>query len=95
VCVSRHTSCSDKYGAAVTFWELERVDSVAVATFRRPPRNLMSMAAMTELEALVDRIAIDDEIRILVLTGGLPGYFVAHARPRRPGRARAGPAGRG
>jgi len=63
----------------MTWWTLGRAGEVAVATFRRPPRNLMSMAAMTELEALVNDVADDDDINVLVVTGGVPGYFVAHA----------------
>ena len=64
------------------WWSLERHPpdgKVAVATFRRPPRNLMSMAAMTELEGLLGEVAGDEGIQVLVLTGGVPGYFVAHA----------------
>jgi enoyl-CoA hydratase len=60
-------------------WSLEEHDAVAVATFSRPPRNLMSMKAMTELEGLVGEIAERDDIAVLVLTGGVPGFFVAHA----------------
>lgn len=60
-------------------WTLERHDAVAVATFSRPPRNMMSFAAMGELEALVGQVAVDSGISVLVLTGGVPGYFVAHA----------------
>jgi enoyl-CoA hydratase len=63
----------------MTYWTLERSDTVGVAIFARPPRNLMSMAAMTELEQLVEEVATDAGIRVLVLTGGVPGYFVAHA----------------
>jgi enoyl-CoA hydratase/carnithine racemase len=62
------------------WWSLEHgPDGVAVATFRRPPRNLMSMAAMTELEQLLAEVAEDDAVAVLVLTGGVPGFFVAHA----------------
>jgi enoyl-CoA hydratase len=39
----------------------------------------MSMAAMTELESVVAEVAGDADVRVLVLTGGVPGYFVAHA----------------
>jgi len=60
-------------------WSLERHDRVAVATFSRPPRNMMSFAAMGELESLAGEVADDDGISVLVLTGGVPGYFVAHA----------------
>src|SRR5207253_1722673 len=49
------------------------------ATFTRPPRNFMSMAAMTELVAVLEELAADGTISVVVLTGGLDGYFVAHA----------------
>jgi enoyl-CoA hydratase/carnithine racemase len=64
---------------AMTSWTLERFDTVALATFRRPPRNLMSMAAMGELETLASEVAADAAVQVLVLTGGVAGYFVAHA----------------
>lgn len=60
-------------------WSLRHEDGIAVATFERPPRNLMNMAAMTELEGLVADVAERDDITVLVITGGVPGYFVAHA----------------
>jgi enoyl-CoA hydratase len=63
----------------MTHWTLSRRGATAVATFDRPPRNLMSMAAMSELEALLGTVAEDDTITVLVLTGAVPGYFVAHA----------------
>jgi enoyl-CoA hydratase len=63
----------------MTHWTLERRGPIALATFNRPPRNLMSMAGMAELEALVTAVAGDDEVALLVLTGGVDGYFVAHA----------------
>ncbi|HZU74955.1 MAG TPA: enoyl-CoA hydratase/isomerase family protein, partial [Acidimicrobiales bacterium] len=61
------------------FWKLDTHGSIAVAVFNRPPRNMMSFAAMTELEAVVTGVAGDDAVSVLVLTGGVPGYFVAHA----------------
>jgi len=61
------------------WWTVERRGPVAVATFDRPPRNFMSFAAMGELEQLVVAVAQDPDVRVLVLTGGVPGYFVAHA----------------
>jgi enoyl-CoA hydratase len=60
-------------------WSLEGEGPVALATFTRPPRNLMTMAAMGELEALLTGVAEDPDVTVLVLTGGVPGYFVAHA----------------
>lgn len=60
-------------------WNLERHGAVAVLTYTRPPRNFMSFAAMTELEQQLVPLADDDSVAVVMLTGGLPGYFVAHA----------------
>jgi enoyl-CoA hydratase len=60
-------------------WTVERRGDIALATFSRPPRNLMSMAAMGELEQLAGSVATDPDVAVLVLTGGVDGYFVAHA----------------
>jgi enoyl-CoA hydratase len=60
-------------------WTVERRGAIAVATFRRPPRNLMSFLAMTELEQVLVELSTDDDTNVVVLTGGVPGYFVAHA----------------
>lgn len=34
---------------------------------------------MAELETLVAQVAADDDVSVLMLTGGVPGFFVAHA----------------
>ena len=60
-------------------WDLSRHGTVAVATFNRPPRNFMSFAAMSELESLLTSLADDTDVNVVVLTGGVDGYFVAHA----------------
>jgi enoyl-CoA hydratase len=39
----------------------------------------MSFAAMTELEGVLNELASDQSISVVVLTGGIDGYFVAHA----------------
>ncbi len=60
-------------------WNVERRGRIAVATFVRPPRNFMSMAAMTELEGVLRELAEDAAVSVVVLTGGVDGFFVAHA----------------
>jgi enoyl-CoA hydratase/carnithine racemase len=61
------------------FFSVEHHDRVALITFERPPRNLMSMAAMTELGGVLQELADDEGVNVVVVTGGVPGYFVAHA----------------
>lgn len=60
-------------------FDVEGRGAVALVTYRRPPRNLMSMAAMTELEGVLVGLAGDEAVNVVVITGGVPGYFVAHA----------------
>ncbi len=63
----------------MAFWSIDRRGPIAVCTFNRPPRNFMSFAAMTELEGALGELAQDDSISVVVLTGGVDGYFIAHA----------------
>ncbi len=60
-------------------WSVDKRDRIAVCTFTRPPRNFMSFAAITELEKTLDDLAADESVSVVVLTGGVDGYFVAHA----------------
>lgn len=60
-------------------WGVDQRGAVAVATFTRPPRNFMSFAAMGELGEVLADLGTRDDVSVVVLTGGLPGYFVAHA----------------
>src|SRR5947208_422460 len=61
-------------------WSLLRreAERIAVLTFTRLPRNFMSFASITELEPMLQELAADDSVNVVVLTGGLPGYFIAH-----------------
>jgi enoyl-CoA hydratase/carnithine racemase len=61
------------------WWTTQKRDRIAICTFDRPPRNFMSFAAMTELESVLGGLAEDDSVHVVVLTGGVEGYFVAHA----------------
>ena len=59
-------------------WKLARQGKVAVASYRHPPRNLMTFADMSELERLVAEVGRDDTVTVLVIASEVPGYFVAH-----------------
>lgn len=60
-------------------WTVTTHDRIAVCTFTRPPRNFMSFQAMTELESVLNDLAGDTDVHVVVLTGGVEDYFVAHA----------------
>ncbi|MEM9035238.1 MAG: enoyl-CoA hydratase/isomerase family protein [Actinomycetota bacterium] len=51
---------------------------VAVATIDHPPVNLMSVPVFRELRDLADRVATDDDIRVLVVRSANPGWWIAH-----------------
>jgi enoyl-CoA hydratase/carnithine racemase len=62
------------------WWNVDVADRIAVLTFTRPPSNWMSIAAMTELADALDEIAgRTSDVTVVVLTGGVDGYFIAHA----------------
>lgn len=61
-------------------WTVDQRGRVAVLTFTRPPRNWMNLASMTELVGLLDDLSRrTDDVSVVMLTGGVDGYFVAHA----------------
>lgn len=63
-----------------TSWQLSRDGGIAILTFNRPPANWMSMAAMTELVGCLEALADEaPKVELVMLTGGIDGYFVAHA----------------
>ncbi len=61
-------------------WTLDVEDRVATLTFARPPRNWMDLASMTELADQLEALATrTDDVTVVMLTGGVDGYFIAHA----------------
>src|SRR6188472_3070464 len=62
-----------------TFISTERRDAVAIVTIDNPPMNALSTALLDELEAEVDALDADDDVRAIVLRGGGERAFVAGA----------------
>jgi len=56
----------------------ERRDAAAVITYANPPLGTMTAAGAEEMFQAVQAAVENDEIRCLVLTGGVPGIFVRH-----------------
>jgi enoyl-CoA hydratase len=62
------------------WWTVEVTERIAVLTFTRPNSNWMSIAAMTDLADTLDEVAgRTSDATVVVLTGGVDGYFIAHA----------------
>lgn len=55
----------------------EKKDTIAVVTINRPPANSWSMAAMEDLEKILDEIEDDNNIRVVIITGAGEKCFSA------------------
>lgn len=51
------------------FLTVEREDGVAVVTINRPPANALSRTVILEVDALMDEVEDDHEVRVIVLRG--------------------------
>jgi enoyl-CoA hydratase/carnithine racemase len=60
-------------------WDAELRGRVAVLTYTRPPENVLGFADLAQLDATLQRWGGDERARVIVLTGGIRGYFAAHA----------------
>jgi enoyl-CoA hydratase/carnithine racemase len=61
-------------------WSETRHGRIAVLTFTRPPSNWMSIRSMMELVDHLERLStLTDDVTVVMLTGGIDGFFIAHA----------------
>jgi enoyl-CoA hydratase/carnithine racemase len=60
-------------------WDAELRGQVAILTYTRPPENALGFADLAQLDATLQRWGRDERARVIVLTGGIPGFFAAHA----------------
>lgn len=58
--------------------QTEQQGAVLIAKLDNPPRNLMNAPMVQELHTLVDAVAADDTIKVLVITGAMDGVFIQH-----------------
>jgi enoyl-CoA hydratase/carnithine racemase len=60
-------------------WQSELAGSVVVLSYVRPPENVIGFADLAELDRALIQWADDERARVIVITGGIVGRFVAHA----------------
>jgi enoyl-CoA hydratase/carnithine racemase len=60
-------------------WSSLLSDGVVIIDYVRPPDNVLGFADLAELETELRGWAADERARVVVITGGIEGYFVAHA----------------
>ncbi|GGU97662.1 enoyl-CoA hydratase [Streptomyces albospinus] len=59
-------------------WSVEQHGGVAKLTFTRPPRNFLDFASMAELGDRLEKLAEQSaQAKVVMLTGGVDGCFVA------------------
>lgn len=54
-------------------------ENLAVITYVRPPINMLSFKALGQLEQILLELSGREDVSVVVLTGGVDGYFAAHA----------------
>jgi enoyl-CoA hydratase len=56
----------------------ERRGAVAVVTYANPPVGTMTAAGSAEMLETMEALAADAAVRVVVITGGMPGVFIRH-----------------
>jgi enoyl-CoA hydratase len=62
-----------------TYISTQRHEAVALVTIDNPPMNALASALLDELEAEIETLDADDDVRVIVLRGGGERAFVAGA----------------
>jgi enoyl-CoA hydratase len=60
------------------YFSVEQHDHVQLWTISNPPMNYMTGPMSAELLELIGRAEADENVRALILTGGVPGKFITH-----------------
>ena len=60
------------------YLELRRDGAVLVVSIHNPPKNFLNQPVMRELLAMADEAVGDPTVRVLIITGGVPGIFITH-----------------
>lgn len=60
------------------FVKTEQQGAVVIARLDNPPKNLMNAGMVTDLDKLVDAVAADDSVKVLLITGNMEGVFIQH-----------------
>ncbi len=57
---------------------IEKIENISLVRFSNPPLGYMDGDTEQELEAFLDEVEKDDDIRAVVYTGGLEDVFIRH-----------------
>ena len=56
-------------------------DRVGVLTIDHPPANAFDRQTLAELDAAIDELLANDQVKVIIITGAGQFAFVAGARP--------------
>ena len=57
---------------------VEKADGIARVVFDSPPINLFTVQLFAETARIVAELAVDDEVRVVILSSANPDFFIAH-----------------
>jgi enoyl-CoA hydratase/carnithine racemase len=57
---------------------VEKADGIARVVFDSPPINLFTTQLFAETARIVAELAVDDEVRVVILSSADPDFFIAH-----------------
>ena len=60
-------------------FDLKKEDGVAIATMSRSPGNTYNLDLMHELDEVIEDVRFDNDVKVVVLTGGGDKFFSAGA----------------
>ena len=57
---------------------VEKADGIARVVFDSPPINLFTVGLFAETARIIAELAVDDEVRVVILSSADPDFFIAH-----------------
>src|SRR6188508_2977916 len=54
-------------------------DGIARVTIDHPPLNLFDLPLMLDVSRCAEALAVDDDVRVVVVDSANPDFFIAHA----------------
>jgi enoyl-CoA hydratase len=64
--------------AELKYFQVEIDGSIIIWKFHNPPKNLLNIEAITELEGQVEAFDQNPELRVGIFTSATPGLFIQH-----------------
>lgn len=58
--------------------KVEKADGIARVVFDNPPINLFTVEEFAATARIIGELAVDDEVRVVILSSANPDFFIAH-----------------